>query len=117
MLYHCTCFDDGVAHDYGVLYLSALFYLDTCEKNGMLYRTIHAATVCDHRIFHYRIGTDHMTGLAAVSAVDLPVIVEQVNAAVLRIHDFHVGFPERRNGTNILPVAVKMVGIHLSAVL
>ena len=52
----------------------------------------------------------------AVAAVDLPVLIKQVDAGVLRIENFHVCLPQRTDRSNILPVAIEMISIHLAAV-
>ena len=78
---------------------------------------VHTAAVGDHRIFHQTLISDLMTGHTAVAAVYLPVFIKQIDAAVLRVQDLHVGLPERGDGPHILPVAVKMVGVHISSVL
>ena len=58
-----------------------------------------------------------MTGHTTVTAVDLPVIIKQVDTAVLWIKDFHIRFPKRRDGSHIFPVSVKMISIHAAMIL
>ena len=77
---------------------------------------VDPAAVCDHGIFHNALGTDLMSGHTAVPAVNLPVLIEQVDSAVLRIQNLHIGLPKGRNRPYILPVAAEMVRVHFPAV-
>jgi hypothetical protein len=74
------------------------------------------ATVCDHGVCDNSILCDLVTGHTAVTAVNLPVLIEQVDTAVLRIEHFHVCFPERRDGAYVFPVAIKMISVHSASV-
>ena len=81
----------------------------------MLYGSVDPAAVCDHRVLNHCIGADLMSGHTAVTAVDLPVFIKEVDTAVLRIQNLHIRLPKRGDRSNILPVTLKVVCIHLSA--
>ena len=57
-----------------------------------------------------------MAGHTAVSAVYLPVFVKEIDAAVFRIQDLHVGLPEGGDGSYVFPVSVEMISIHPASV-
>ena len=117
MFHNSTGLDDGSPHDNGILDLCTFFYLNTGEQDRMLYISINPAAVCDHTVLNDRVGADLMSGHAAVPAVDLPILIKEVDPAVLRIQNLHICLPEGRDRSDILPVSLKVVGVHFSSVL
>ena len=91
MLHHGSCLDHRAAHDHSILHFRSGFHLNAGKKDGVLYMAVHTAAVGDHRIFHQTLISDLMTGHTAVAAVYLPVFIKQIDAAVLRVQDLHVG--------------------------
>ena len=57
-----------------------------------------------------------MACFSAVSAVNLPVIVKQVDSAVFRIEDFHVCLPQGGDGSYIFPVSAEVISVHIASV-
>ena len=82
----------------------------------MLNTSVNPASVCDHGILNDCVGADLVTGHTAVTAVDLPVFIKDVDSAVFRIEDFHICFPEGGDCSNVLPVSRKVVRVHLPPV-
>ena len=89
--------DRAAAHDHCILNHSALLYLDARKEHRVLHFAVNAASVGDHTVLKYCLLADTVSCHTAVSAVDAPVIVKQVDAAVLRVKHLHISLPERRN--------------------
>ena len=115
--HHSTGTDDSSAHYNSILYNGVFFYPHACEEYGVAYGACNTAAVGDHGVFYNASVLNLVSGHTAVTAINLPVFVKQVDAAVLRIQNLHIGLPERRNRSYILPVAVKVVGVHPASVL
>ena len=111
-----TCLDRGVSHDNGIFYNGAFFHRDTGKQDGMSDGTLDVTSIGNQTVIQHGILSDPVTGHTTVSAVNFPVFIKQVDAAMFRIKHFHVCFPQRRNRSYILPVSVEMIGIHLSSV-
>ena len=106
----------GASHDDRIFHHGPCFHLNASKQDGVPDLSVDAAAVGDYGIFHQCTGADFVPGHTAVAAVDFPVLVKQVDAAVFRIQDFHVGFPQGGNGSHILPVAAEMISVHPAAV-
>ena len=78
--------------------------------------SVDTASVGNHGILHQGIAAYPVSGHAAVSAVNLPVFIKEIDAAVLRVQDLHVGLPEGGDGPYVLPVSVEVISIHPSSV-
>ena len=107
----------AAAHYDSILHHGALLNLYPCKKYRVLYFTVNAASIRNHAVLEHGILTDAVSRHTAVPAVNAPVVIKQVDTAVLRVKDLHICLPERRYGSYILPVTVKTVCIHLPVVL
>ena len=82
----------------------------------MLDVAVDLAALGDEGVLHNGALADLLGGQHGVAAVDLPLLVEDINAGVLGVQHFHVGFPQAVDGAHVAPVTGKAVGVHLAAV-
>ena len=97
--------DDRAAHNDGCFHRSALLNDCAGEQDGIVDRTVDLAALGDHRVGDGGVAADLLAGTARVAGVDLPVLIEQVDAGMLRVQDLHVGLPQAGDRANVLPVA------------
>ena len=116
VFHDCSGFDHGSSHDNGIFYFCALCNLYTREQNRTFDMTCNTAAIGDHTVFHNGGFGDLMACFSAVSAVNLPIIVKQVDSAVFRLEDFHICLPQRGDGSYIFPVSAEMISVHIASV-
>ena len=105
-----------MSHHNRILYDSTFLHGNTRKQNRMSDGTLDVTSIGNQTVIQHGILSDSVTGHTTVSAVNLPVFIKQIDSTVLRIKHFHICLPQRRNGSDIFPVSVEMISIHLSSV-
>ena len=108
-LYHCSLFHNCSRHKNAVNHFCALSNLCSGKQHRILYFTLYDTALGDKCAFYICILRNVLRKRRNILRINLPCTVVQIQT-VLLVQKIHVRFPQRIDGSYILPVTLEFIG-------
>lgn len=102
--------DNRAGHNDGILDIDVFADFDGIGNYAVFDGAVDDRAFADETVDNVARRRDVVRRLCVVARVDFPLVVVKVK--FLAFENVHIGFPQRRNRADVLPVAVKLIGVH-----